>query len=79
MKKNTRLMIILILPVYHYHDDHLHDHDNRHHDHDDDHYLHLADHAPPCSVNTLIGAPPHLPPPTKDKYKSFTKMKYKSR
>ena len=74
------MKIILILPVDHYHDDHLHDHDNRHDDDDDDdHYLHLADHAPPCSVNTLIGAPPHLPPPTKDKYKSFTKMKYKSR
>ena len=47
MKKNTRLMIILILP---------------------------ADRAPPCSVNTLIGALPHLPP-TKDKYKSFGKYK----
>ena len=29
-----------------------------------------ADRAPPCSVNTLIGALPHLPP-TKDKYKNF--------
>ena len=35
-----------------------------------------ADHAPPCSVNTLIGAPPHLLL-TKDKYKSFTRIKYK--
>ena len=33
-----------------------------------------ADRAPPCSVNTLIGALPHLPP-TKDKYKSFRKYK----